>query len=951
MIVGEKRKILLALFCTVGLPVAASATDWPQWGGRDGRNLVSDEKGLPDFFKPGNKTGGAIDPQTTQNVRWTARLGSGAYGNPTVAGGRVFVGTDALTLEDDPRFDYVRGGMVKCFDEENGTLLWQLPIPIRNDLPKEVLFGHQYLGVCSSPAVDGDRVYVVGTRADILCLDVHGQANGNDGPFLDEARYMTSPGKPPVTLKPTDGDILWQFDPLQQLGVRPHDAASCSVLVHGDFLYVGSSNGVDKPHKKVLSPLAPSLIVLDKMTGRLVATDDEKIGTRLYHCQWAPPSLGEVGDKTLVFFGGGDGVCYAFEALTKASDKPVHLRTVWKYDCNPPEYKFRDGKPIPYYAGDKRKKWSTNKNDGQYVGPSQIIATPVFVDGRVYIAIGQDPAHGRGKGLLHCIDATQTGDITQTGCVWKYDGMDRSISTVAVADGLVYAVDVAGRLHCLDADTGKCYWVYETKAETWSAPLWADGKVYLGNKRDFLILAAGKTLNVLNRIRLGSPVYSTTVAANGALWTASQHYLWCVANTALPAHTSVPDSPQETETRPVASKVETQGNWPRFRGPDGLGICGSDSKDVPISWNAASGDGIVWKVPVPLAGNNSPIVWNDRVFLSGATEKQREVYCFEANTGKQLWQKEVPKTSKTPAKAPEVMDKTGFAASTTATDGERVYSMFADGDVAAFDYDGRSVWTVSLGLPDNPYGHASSLLVHGRLLVIQFDQGAAKDKLSKVLALDCATGKTVWEQRRQVPSSWATPIVIDVKGQSQIVTVGDPWVVAYAPADGSEIWRAKCLHADVGPSPVFANGLVFATNEYSELSAIRADGKGDVTETHILWKGEDGLPDTVSPLATREFVFVLTSYGILTCYDAKNGEVLWTEEFEDAAFASSPSLVDGRLYLFSEEGKAWVVKPSRDGCERLSASDLGEGCVTSPAFQNGRIYIRGTQHLFCLGKK
>ncbi len=512
------------------LAFAARAADWPQWGGRDCRNLVSEETGLPDSFVPGKKDpqGGGIDLATTENVKWTARLGSAAYGNPTVSQGKVFVGTDDLTLADDPRLNRTRGGLVKCLDEATGELLWQLVIPVRTELPQPIHFGHQHLGVCSSPTVEEGRVYVVTSAGDIVCLDADGLADGNDGPFQDEAQYMVGPENPPIELMPGDADIIWRFDPIDELDVRPHDAASCSALIHGQMLYVGTSNGVDAPHEKVIKPLAPSLIVLDKMTGRLVATDDEKIGTRLYHAQWSSPSLAKVGDKTLIFLGGGDGVCYAFEAMTAASPQPALLKTAWTYDCNPPQYKYRDGKLIRFYAGDKRKKSSPNKNDGSYVGPSQIIATPVYYKGRVYVAIGQDPAHGRGKGMLHCIDAGGSGDITETGCVWRYDGLDRSISTTAVADGLVYVPDVAGRMHCLDADTGECYWAYDTKAETWGGPLVADGRLYFGNKQTFYVMAAGKQPKVLSQIRLGSPVYSTPIAANGVLYVASQKYLWAV---------------------------------------------------------------------------------------------------------------------------------------------------------------------------------------------------------------------------------------------------------------------------------------------------------------------------------------------------------------------------------------------------------------------------------------
>ncbi len=519
----------LAVLGVASLWTAASGADWPQWGGRDGRNMISHETGLPEGFEPGKKrpSGEGIDLETTENVKWAARLGTYAYGNPTVAHGKVFVGTDDLTLDGDPRFSRSKGGMVKCLDEATGDLVWQLVTPNRTRLPKDTHFTHQFLGTCSSPTVDGDRVYVVTSANEVVCLDVDGLADGNDGPFRDEGQYMAGPDNPPVELGPRDADIVWRFDMIDECSVIPHDAASCSALVCGDMVYVGTSNGVDEPHKKVVAPLAPSLVVLDKHTGRLVAADGEKIGTRLYHAQWSSPSMGKVGDKTLVFFGGGDGVCYAFEAVAEARQEPFQLKKVWSYDCNPPEYKYRDGKLIPYYDGDRRKRRGNN-NDGLYVGPCQIIATPVFHDNRIYLAIGQDPAHGRGKGLLHCIDATQTGDVTQTAAIWTYDGLDRSLSTAAVADGLVYAPDVAGRLHCLDAETGRCHWVHDTKGETWGSPLVADGKVYLGNKRSFFVLAAGKEPKLLSEIRLGSRVYTSAITAGGVLYVASQRYLWAV---------------------------------------------------------------------------------------------------------------------------------------------------------------------------------------------------------------------------------------------------------------------------------------------------------------------------------------------------------------------------------------------------------------------------------------
>ncbi len=520
---------LLSLVVLLASPAASRGGDWSQWGGRDSRNMISDETGLPDSFTPGGRSSADQDEvEATDKVKWCVKLGSYAYGNPTVAGDRVLVGTDDLTLTDDPRLSRTRSGMVKCLDTATGDVVWQLAIPKReHGLPKGALYGHQHLGVCSSPAIVGDRVYVLSSACEVLCLDLKGLADGNDGPFQDEAQYMVGPDRSPVELGPQDADIIWSYDLVTELDVCPHDAASCSPLVHGDMVYVTTSNGVDVPHKKVIRPFAPSLVVLEKDTGKLVATDDEKIGTRMWHTQWSSPSLGKVAGKTLVFIGGGDGLCYAFEAVSQPQSEPFHLTKAWSYDCNPPHYRLRDGKPIPYYDGDRRKHRG-NTNDGTYLGPSQIIATPVFYKNRVYVAIGQDPAHGRGRGMLHCIDATQTGDITESGKIWSYDKIQRSISSATISDSLVYVPDIAGKLHCLSADTGECHWVHDMVSETWGTPVIADGKIYLGNQKKFLILAAGRQPKVLSEVRLGSPMYASAIVANGVLYVTSQRQLWAV---------------------------------------------------------------------------------------------------------------------------------------------------------------------------------------------------------------------------------------------------------------------------------------------------------------------------------------------------------------------------------------------------------------------------------------
>jgi outer membrane protein assembly factor BamB len=274
------------------------------------------------------------------------------------------------------------------------------------------------------------------------------------------------------------------------------------------------------------------VIVLDKRTGQLVATDDTRITDNLLHGQWSSLSLGKVRGRKLLFFGGGDGRCYAFEPLASVPEKPVRLKTIWSYDCIPPEYKEAagDDRITHYCLGDKRVTGTLNKHDGSFVGMSEIIGTPVMVKDRVYVALGRDPEHGRGRGALHCIDATGQGDITRSGRVWIYQGLDRTLSTVSVADGLVYLSDVAGRLHCVDAETGECYWIHETQSETWGSTLVADGKVYMPTAKYLWVLKSGKTLTVLDRINLGSRVFATPVVANGTLYVATAAgWLWAIS--------------------------------------------------------------------------------------------------------------------------------------------------------------------------------------------------------------------------------------------------------------------------------------------------------------------------------------------------------------------------------------------------------------------------------------
>ena len=293
---------VLVLALGMGIP-ALRAADQPQWGQRHSRNMVSDETDLPAEFDIGSG----------KHIKWKVPLGSETWSSPIVSQGRVFVGTN----NEVPRNPAHKGdrGILLCLDEKNGEMLWQLVVP---KILGSVDYDWPRAGICSPATVEGAYVYTVTNRGTVVCLDIHGLHNGNDGPYQAEIQQMAQNGDPVVALSATDADIVWLFDIIEQAGTYPHDGTHSSILLDGDFLYMNTNNGVDETHKTVRKPDGPSLIVLDKRTGRLLARDYEGIGPQIFHSTWSSPAMGVVNGRKLVFFAGGDGIMYAFAALQSA---------------------------------------------------------------------------------------------------------------------------------------------------------------------------------------------------------------------------------------------------------------------------------------------------------------------------------------------------------------------------------------------------------------------------------------------------------------------------------------------------------------------------------------------------------------------------------------------------------------------------------------------------------
>ncbi len=461
--------------------------------------MVSEERGLPDSF----------DPATGKNVKWVARLGNETHGTPTVAGGRVYIGTN----NGEPRDSRQRGdrGVMMCFDERDGRFLWQLVVP---KIGGDVYLDWPRGGMVGPATIEGERVYTVTNRDEVVALDAQGMANGNDGPYRDESEHQTPKGTALIEAGERDGDILWMCDLEKEVGIYHHDAAHSSPLLYGDYLYVNSSNGVDNTHRKIRKPDAPSLVVIDKRSGRVVAQDAERIGPRVFHCTWSSPALGEVNGRPLVFFGGGDGVVYAFETVQEAAGGGIaNLRKVWWFDCDP--------------SGPKEDvhKWVSNRRES----PSNIKSMPVFAGGRLYVTVGGDIWWGKRQGWIKCIDPSKTGDVTRIGEIWSYE-MKQTCSTVAVSNGLVYAADCGGQIHCVDAATGKGLWVHQVEGEIWASPMVADGKVYIGTcGGQFLIFAEGREKKVLSSIQLDDRISATATIANGVVYVATWSKMYAIS--------------------------------------------------------------------------------------------------------------------------------------------------------------------------------------------------------------------------------------------------------------------------------------------------------------------------------------------------------------------------------------------------------------------------------------
>ena len=519
--------------------------NYPQWGGTSHRNNAPAGWNLPTTW----------DAKTGKNIKWKAKLGSQTYGTPIVANGKVFIGTNnsgGYLKRYPPTVDL---GVLLCFEERTGKFLWQysagkLNAGRVNDWPEQ--------GICSAPLVVGDRLWFVSNRCEVVCLDTNGFRDGkNDGPFRKEANANHD-----------EADVIWTLDMIEALHVHPHNMSNCSITTDGKRLFVCTSNGVDKTHRRIPSPNASSFLCLDRKTGKILWSDNSPGGCIL-HGQWASPTYFVIGKQPQVLFPGGDGWLYGFDPR---GDGRGRSKLLWKFDCNP-----------------KESKWILGHRGTR----NNLIGHACFYKNRIYIAVGQDPEHGEGQGVLWCIDpmtrldgsdVSPTLAVDKTGrplprrriqavrrnkgereipnpnsaLVWYFVGQDdngdgringfeetmhRTLATPAIKDDLLFIPDFSGIVHCLDARTGRRHWHYDMFSSVWNSALIVDDKAYIGDQDGDVAIfpltrdprkALKKNKDGDWKPALGEPtlensIVVTPVVANNVLFIASRNTLYAIA--------------------------------------------------------------------------------------------------------------------------------------------------------------------------------------------------------------------------------------------------------------------------------------------------------------------------------------------------------------------------------------------------------------------------------------
>jgi outer membrane protein assembly factor BamB len=869
-----RQRLAPALIIWLVVVTAGSATAqgaWPMFGRDATRNSASPETNPPVWW----------DVQTGRNIKWQAAIGMHAWAQPVVADGLVWIGTDNQL----PRDPAITGpaGVLMCFRESDGEFLYQHASPARQGPG----YWQAHTGTAGSPLIEGDRLWFVSTRSEVICLDI-GPLHRGEG-------------------LPTE---IWKLDMLDELGVIPIHAIMgggnlCSIgASHGDLIYVSTGNGTDYSGK-VPAPWAPALVCLSKNTGEIV-WEDNSPGANIIFAEWGNPLVIEAGGRAQVIAPQGDGWIRSFDALTG--------KLIWKFDINPK--KAQRGPGLPGF-------FST---------------APVFYRDRVYIAIGNYREFGPfDRGRLVCLDPSREGDISleldegpdrgqpnpNSGVVWHFDEIGRTMSTVAIRNGLVIAPDYSGRVHCLDADSGQVYWTHDLRSETMSSPLIVEDRIYIADEEgDMSILALSREKRVMAECSLNNWISSSPIHANGVLYVASRGNLHAIG-------------------------AQTSTDWPEWRGPDRSNVSGETG--LLQEWPEA-GPPLLWTVSGLGTGIASVSVAGGQVFTTGYHEESEFAYALDAGSGEARWATRIGPT----VRESSLMRWLSQRAPTV--DGDRVYVSSAGGDLFCLaSGTGEVLWRKNYPadfLSLRPiWGFCDHPLVDGEKL-IAVPAGPA----ATVVALDKRTGAVIWQTH--VPEvnreGYSAPVLSEAAGVRQYVVSFADSLLAVAADDGRLLWRhARPVRIAASYTPIIQGDWVFAPDGYNagmRLLCIVRNG------TSLRAQEEYHLPFNFNPFqdATARIgahVYAFQTAGLPVCIEWRTGNLAWGPIQTAIEGRAALTVADNHLFIRGANGlmvlaeatpTAYIEKGSFLIPDREEASG-----VTTPVVAGGRLYLRDNDRLLC----
>lgn len=386
-------------------------------------------------------------------------------------------------------------------------------------------------------------------------------------------------------------------------------------------------------------------------------------------------------------------------------------------------------------------------------------------------------------------------------------------------------------------------------------------------------------------------------------------------------------------------------NWPGWRGPNGDGT--SSETNLPTQWDSTTN--VMWKIPVPGIGHGSPIVWEDRIFIVSALPdtQERLLLCYNSKDGSLLW-----KTTVVKAPLENIHNDNSYASGTPVTDGRYIYVSFLDGEnivVAAHDFTGKQIWIQRPGTFTGPHGHSCSPVLYNDKVIIN---GASKEN-AFLAALSKTDGQTTWKVNHSNPAnSYSAPLIREIDGRMQLIYCGNQQVSSFNPDNGSRFWFVNGPSQEFCATPVYSekSGLVFISSSWPErhLLAIKANGKDDVTNTHVVWRSTQGAYYVPSPILSGDYLFTTMTSGNVHCMETATGNILWKENMGKQY--SSPVLAGGLVYMPNDDGVITVFKPG-PVYENVAKNNIGEGLFASPVISNGKIYLRGKKNLYCIGKR